>query len=32
MPRLDEIMRERTRPLLMGIVNVTGDSFSELQF
>ena len=29
MPRLDEIMRERTRPLLMGIVNVTGDSFSE---
>ncbi len=29
MSRLNEMMRESTRPLLMGIVNVTGDSFSE---
>lgn len=29
MSRLNELMRERTRPLLMGIVNATGDSFSE---
>lgn len=29
MPRLNEMTHERTRPLLMGIVNVTGDSFSE---
>ena len=29
MSRLNEMTRERTRPLLMGIVNVTGDSFSE---
>ncbi|MDR0932226.1 MAG: dihydropteroate synthase [Victivallales bacterium] len=27
--RLNEILRERTRPLLMGIVNATGDSFSD---
>ena len=29
MSRLNEMLRDRTRPLLMGIVNVTGDSFSE---
>lgn len=29
MSRLNEMTHERTRPLLMGIVNVTGDSFSE---
>lgn len=29
MSRLYEMMRERTRPLLMGVVNATGDSFSE---
>ena len=29
MSRLNDLLRERTRPLLMGIVNVTGDSFSE---
>lgn len=27
--RLGEMLRERRHPLLMGIVNVTGDSFSE---
>ena len=29
MSHLNELLRDRTRPLLMGIVNVTGDSFSE---
>ena len=29
MPRLNDMVREHIRPLLMGIVNATGDSFSE---